>query len=62
MPSNIGIGTPFSGRISYDPTLVSQSLPTTNILGTVGNYYFSTVEGFSFLMQIGGHVVTNAEI
>jgi hypothetical protein len=62
LPANITPGTPFYGRISYDIANLTFSNLTTFTNGTVANYYFRSTPGFAFLLQIGGHTVTNQEI
>jgi hypothetical protein len=62
LPANIEIGTPFSGRITYDIALVTQTNLSTFAASKVANYYFRPVNGFTFLLQVGGHTVTNREI
>lgn len=57
-PFPLAVGQPFTGRISYDPALATGSA-STNSNGRHGNYYFDTLEGFSFLLQINGQVITN---
>ncbi len=58
LPANIQNGTPFYCRVSYETTNLSLTL--SNQAGTAINYYFRETTGFSFLMQIGGHTVTNS--
>jgi hypothetical protein len=62
LPANIAPGTPFYGRIIYDAGNLTFSNVTTFSNSTVANYYFRITPGFAFLLQIGGHTVTNREI
>ncbi|HMP84215.1 MAG TPA: hypothetical protein PKA41_16070 [Verrucomicrobiota bacterium] len=62
LPSGINIGTPFAGRISYDPALVYSSISNTFPAGTVADYYYNNPTGLSVLVQIGGHTLTNAAL
>jgi hypothetical protein len=60
VPADINIGTPFTGRITYDPAWMSFSNANSFPAGdTLDTYYTNTV-GFSMLVQIGGHTITNA--
>ncbi|MEI9863506.1 MAG: hypothetical protein WDN00_02920 [Limisphaerales bacterium] len=60
LPSGIAIGTPFSGRVSYDPALVSYSYSNSYATGDTSNNYFTNTDGLSMLVQIGGHTIMNA--
>lgn len=60
LPSGIAIGTPFSGRVTYDPAWVSSATAYSFPAGDTSNSYFTNTAGFSMLVQIGGHTITNA--
>lgn len=59
MPFNISVGRRFTARLSYDPALVGSSNVTSYPEGDIGFYYFKNTDGFSILLQIAGHTVTN---
>lgn len=59
MPSGIAVGTPFSGRITYDAAWISYSNWNTYASGDTSTYYFTNTPGFSVLVQIGDHTITN---
>lgn len=60
LPAAIAIGTPFSGRITYDTVPIGYSEGFLNDSGSRSNIYFSTIGTASTLLQIGGHTLTNA--
>ena len=58
LPFSVTPGMPFSGRFSYDPLQGDgdvDSFPT----GDTGTYYFTEVAGFSLVLHIAGHTITN---
>lgn len=59
MPAGIVIGTPFSGRITYDVTPASYQAGFTNASGSRSNIYFTTLTTASTLLQVGAHTITN---
>jgi hypothetical protein len=60
LPAGITIGTPFTGRISYETAEVSSMLVNSFPTGDSGNYYFTNTAGFSFVVFMGGHTISNA--
>ncbi|HYG24864.1 MAG TPA: hypothetical protein VEH04_19015 [Verrucomicrobiae bacterium] len=60
LPAGVALGTPFSGRVTYDPARVGQSLFVSFPAGDVLDAYFTNTSDFSMLVQIGGHTITNA--
>lgn len=60
LPAGIAEGTPFSGRVTYDSALVYYTNWNSYAEGAILNTYFRQIAGFSMLVQIGGHTITNA--
>lgn len=58
-PSGVAVGTPFVGRISYDPAALY--LGETNDSGGGGYsvYYFTNTASYSFTLYIAGHTISN---
>lgn len=61
MPFVVHVGTPFTGRFTYDVT--AEFGGYTNLVsagtGTTTGHYFNTLASFSCQMEIDGHVLTN---
>ena len=60
LPAGIVVGTPFSGRVTYDGAGIAYSLTNTFPSGTTLDSYYNTTAGFSMLLQIGSHTIINA--
>lgn len=60
VPSGIRIGTPFSGRVIYDPAKTSWTSSSSFPSGDTVNTYYTDITGFSILAQVGSHIITNA--
>lgn len=61
-PAGIAIGTPFDGRISYDPANVWFAETNNAGNGSYSQYNFSSTTTFSFSLSIGGNTITNVAI
>lgn len=60
VPSGIAVGTPFVGRVSWDTAKFHYSSSNHYSPGSVANYYYKDPAAMSFLVQVGGHTITNA--
>ena len=61
LPFAVTGGMPFTGRVTYDAALVTSTGGRSFPGGSSGQYYFETVAGCAMQLQIGGHVVANAD-
>jgi len=59
MPSDIRIGTPVSGRWMFDSTTAGYVAGIADQTSAVSNFYCGQVSGYSALIQIGSHNITN---
>ena len=59
LPTGIALGTPFSGRVTYNLLPGTYITGFTNASGSRSNAYFSTLAGVSTVLHIGGHTITN---
>ena len=62
MPADIKVDTPFSGRWTFDSATAAYKSGIVDPTGSVSNFYCSQVSGYSTLVQIGSHIITNAAI
>lgn len=58
-PTGVGIGTPFVGRISYDPAGVWYAETNQSSGGVYSQYHFKSLAAFSFTVYMGGHSISN---
>lgn len=61
-PASVNTGTPFVGRISYDPADVWYA--STNHLdgGVQSQYEYTNAATFTFTLYIGGHTIANTAL
>ncbi len=58
-PAGVGVGTPFVGRVSYDPSAVRYA-ETNNAGGGVNaQYHYESTTGLSFAVYIAGQWISN---
>jgi hypothetical protein len=62
-PAGVTVGTPFVGRISYDPTDVWYAYTnSTDDGGVQSQYEYTNAATFTFTLYIGGHTITNTAL
>src|SRR5687768_7107101 len=59
LPSDIRIGTAVSGRWTFDSSTAGYIVGIGDQSSGVSNFYCGQVSGFSTLVQIGSHNLTN---
>lgn len=58
-PGGVTIGTPFVGRINYEPASVSYAYTNQAGGGSYSGYNFADTTAFSFTVYIAGHTISN---
>ena len=62
-PAGVTVGTPFVGRISYDPKDVwYASTNSINGGGLYSQYEYTNAATFTFTLYIAGHTITNTAV
>lgn len=61
-PTGIAVGTPFDGRISYDPANVWYAETNHVGDGIYSQYNFASTAAFSFTLHIAGNTISNVAL
>lgn len=58
-PAGIAVGTPFVGRVHYDPANVLYAETNSFDGGTSAQYHYGALAAYSFTVFIAGHTISN---
>jgi hypothetical protein len=58
-PTGVAVGTPFVGRIRYDPAGVWHAETNNSSGGVYSQYLYADLAAFSFTVYIAGHSISN---